>query len=137
MEVEMQIRGALIVAGLMLAPASNAWALEKFPNLDMRPGCRAAVNAGVGLGRDMDSCLRSEEAARDKLKEGWKNFLPGDRRSCTGMTQMGGPPSYVEVLTCVEMARDVREIRKNQPDPLGPVRPNPPDSSGGAKRKTN
>lgn len=133
----MRIRGALVLAGLMLNSVSSAWALEAFPNLDMRPGCRAAVNAGVGLGRDMDSCLRSEEAARDKLKEGWKNFLAEDRRSCTGMTQMGGPPSYVEVLTCVEMARDVREIRKNQPDPLGPPKRDQIDSTVPAKRRAN
>jgi hypothetical protein len=30
------------------------------------------------------------------------------------MVNTGGPPSYVELLACLEIMRDVREIHKNE-----------------------
>jgi hypothetical protein len=34
-------------------------------------------------------------------------FVGADKRSCMETTQIGGFASYVELLTCLEMARDV------------------------------
>lgn len=98
--------------------AAPAFAADGVPQLDMKPGCRAAADSAASIKRDFDSCLKSEEGARDKLKAAWKEFPAEDRTRCTGMTKTGGPPSYVELLTCVEMARDARQIRQTAPPPL-------------------
>lgn len=102
----------------LLSASVVAAAADTVPELDIRPGCRAAAESASSIKRDFDACVKSEEAARDKLKAGWNDFPAADRTRCIGMTRMGGPPSYVEVLTCVEMARDARQIRQNAPAPL-------------------
>jgi len=49
-----------------------------------------------------DSCVRDEEAARDKLKERWPHYSAAVRSACLG-DGGGVPPSYVELWTCLEM----------------------------------
>jgi hypothetical protein len=61
--------------------------------------------------------VESEQAVRDELKKGWSTFNSDDKRHCIAETTMGGESSYTELITCLEMARDVRELRK-QPDSL-------------------
>ena len=58
-------------------------------------------------------CLRSEHEARDQLARQWGEFAPADKTRCVGKTHMGGPPSYIEVLTCLELARDARKLPKD------------------------
>ena len=41
-------------------------------------------------------------------------FTPADRTSCVNEARMGGESSYTELLTCLEMARDVRVMRAQQ-----------------------
>ena len=51
--------------------------------------------------------------------------MPPTRSHCTNESRMGGDSSYTELLTCLEMARDVRAMRATEPEdalgtPLGP-----------------
>ncbi|MBV8792197.1 MAG: hypothetical protein JO237_09105, partial [Pseudolabrys sp.] len=39
---------------------------------------------------------------------GWSKFAAGDRASCQRMVSMGGQPSYVELLTCLELAQQTK-----------------------------
>ena len=41
----------------------------------------------------------------------WSSFVLADRTHCVNETTMGGLSSYTELLTCLEMARDVRALR--------------------------
>jgi hypothetical protein len=61
----------------------------------------------VNPGQTLDSCLQKEEAARDQLRNGWASFPARDRTECSGAATIG-PPSYVDLLTCLEMREDVR-----------------------------
>jgi hypothetical protein len=47
------------------------------------------------------------------IKE-WSTFSAEDKRHCTAETRMGGESSYTEMVTCLEMARDVRNLRNDQ-----------------------
>lgn len=58
-----------------------------------------------------ESCLRSEEQARDLLVKSWDEIAAGDKTGCSRLVRTGGQPSYVELLSCVEMARDARAYR--------------------------
>jgi hypothetical protein len=43
---------------------------------------------------------------------------------------MGGPPSYIEVLTCFELARDARKLPKDDNTGLSPACGDRTDQSG-------
>ena len=47
--------------------------------------------------------MRSENAARDRLAKSWGKMRGDWRSTCLKTTTLGGIPSYVELLTCVEM----------------------------------
>jgi hypothetical protein len=85
---------------------------DNVPKLNYEPSCKAAVTAAALPGRDEESCKRDEEAARTTLDKLWTQFDGADRKRCLSLTSLGGAPSYVELLTCLEMSRDV----KNMPD---------------------
>jgi hypothetical protein len=63
------------------------------------------------LGRDKKACLGDETTAQDTLKQNWPKYAASDKNDCVGMVTTGGPPSYVELLSCVEILRDARNIR--------------------------
>jgi hypothetical protein len=67
-------------------------------------------------------CLRSEKETRSNLEKQWSTFSAVDRESCTAVVLNGGASTYTELLTCLEMARDVRKLRGNPSEFLGPGR---------------
>jgi hypothetical protein len=58
--------------------------------------------------------VSDEQAARDQLQKDWASFPASDKARCIQPKEY--LPSYVEWLTCLEMTRDVRAMRKGQPD---------------------
>lgn len=96
--------GALLI-GLSFA----ATAAERPPKLDVGRSCDAAASHGLN-GRTRDACMNEENAAESALNDKWKDFTARQHTRCTGLVNMGGPPSYVELLTCLEMAEQARKI---------------------------
>jgi hypothetical protein len=94
----------VVAAPLMIGVADGV------PSFDVNPTCSgAAATAGAG-GRGSDVCVRTELAARDQLAKDWAQFPAADRTRCVQLTSMTRMPSYVQVLTCLEMARDARQL---------------------------
>jgi hypothetical protein len=81
------------------------------PTLEVGPSCEAAGRGSVVLGRDKKACLADETTAQDTLKQNWSKYAATDKTECIGMVTTGGPASYVELLSCVEILRDARNIR--------------------------
>ena len=81
------------------------------PTLDVEPSCDAAGRGAVILGRDKKACLADETTAQDTLRQNWSKYAAADKSECIGMVTTGGPASYVELLSCVEILRDARNIR--------------------------
>jgi hypothetical protein len=84
------------------------------PELDVRPSCRAADRVSLAAGADKprsdwQACLDDEHTAKVTLLKAWPQFSPVARTQCVGMNRTGGPPSYVELLTCLEVMRDARK----------------------------
>jgi hypothetical protein len=50
-------------------------------------------------------------AEKRTLSFDWSKYIPSDKSDCIGMVTTGGPASYVELLSCVEILRDARNIR--------------------------
>ena len=85
------------------------------PTLQVGPSCEAAGLGAMVLGRDKKACLADETTAQDTLKENWSKYIASDKSDCVSMVTTGGPASYVELLSCVEILRDARNIRNADP----------------------
>ena len=93
----------LLLASVLLAHAQDV------PVLDIEPVCRGiakqAATAGERGGPDLGlaQCIKSEQATREQLARElrWR----GEIRSL---------PSYTDLVTCLEMARDARKMNTNK-----------------------
>ena len=57
-------------------------------------------------------CVNSEQRIRNQLMTAWERFDAADRAHCVTELEMGGESSYTELITCLEMARDVRKLHQ-------------------------
>ena len=84
---------------------------QEVPRLDVETSCHDAARAAVRASGDASKvCLHDEQQARAKLKTEWRTFNGGAQSRCLEMTRTGGPPSYVELLTCLELAKAARTL---------------------------
>lgn len=83
---------------------------DKVPDLRYEQSCRAAVSAAAMPNRNENACLQDEKAAKKKLQQEWSQFTPTQRAHCVQLSTTGGLPSYVELLTCVEMSKAAAEL---------------------------
>jgi hypothetical protein len=96
-----------VAAGAALLIFSAVAFAADVPRLDVARACRATAGADLGTTYDADRCLKSENDARDQLAAQWANYPAADRTLCTQTATMGGTASYVELITCLELKRDV------------------------------
>ncbi|MFD2184466.1 hypothetical protein [Rhodoplanes azumiensis] len=108
---------ALIAAALAVPAAERpALASDQVPTFDVRPSCRGGSDTEAAL----KSCLQSEEDARKQLVADWSKWTAKQRQGCiaeAGTEQ----PSYVELLTCLQIDKEVTTL-PNQKIDLGPLR---------------
>jgi hypothetical protein len=68
-------------------------------------GCKAAAaidqSMDLSVSQSYDSCMKDEESARRQLFQTWSKYTPQEKSRCVGQTEVGGTPSYVEVLECL------------------------------------
>jgi hypothetical protein len=95
---------------LLLLGSQIVLAADAVPKFDISPSCRAAARAAVSNTRDAAACERDEQTARESLEQEWSQFSPAQRVTCVRLSSLGGSPSYVELLTCLEIAKAAREI---------------------------
>ena len=110
-----------VSAVVILALASTAFTKDSgLPKLDIEYGCHAsetAVAAVISVTTDIfQSCLDDEKESRQQLEKNWATYPASDKARCIHPKEY--VPSYVEWLTCLEMTRDVRVMRKDRPGPL-------------------
>ena len=77
------------------------------PNFDIARSCKLDVAATTGLSVDesMKSCVNDERRAKQQLAGQWSKFPASGRASCTSQESIGGTPSYVSLLTCLQMGQ--------------------------------
>ena len=108
---------ATLVATLLTASTA---APDGPPKLNVSPSCQAAARGAISAGRDTEACMADERFSQDQVTKDWSQYAPDDKTQCVGMNRTGGPSSYVELLSCLEIMRDAKIIRKDQllADPL-------------------
>jgi hypothetical protein len=84
------------------------------PKLNIEPSCKAAGIEGMALGRTTQSCINDENTAHDQLVKDWSTYSADDKSHCLSMVSTGGSPSYVELLSCLEMSRDAKKIAEGR-----------------------
>jgi hypothetical protein len=80
------------------------------PRLNVESSCRAAANLGEADGRSFRACLQDELEAKNELAKNWAVYRAETRSRCGAQVMIGGDPSYVELLECLEMDRLVRGL---------------------------
>jgi hypothetical protein len=94
---------------------------DTVPKFDIARECRYEG----GFASDIDRCSRDEATALKQLKNEWTQFVTTDKGTCMTEATIDGLASYVELLTCLEIASDVRnEIHKPR-DPTAETRSTP------------
>lgn len=87
---------------------------EDVPRLDVGATCRAGAQAYPGGGGEK-ACLADEQDARTSLTQQWSQYSAESRRRCTKMvSDIPGTQSYIELLSCLEMARDAERLPKDK-----------------------
>ena len=104
---------------VLLLGSQIVLAADPVPKLDIGRSCRSAGAAAVMATRDKAACERDENVARDKLEQEWSQFSPAQRTECVRLVTLGGGPSYVDLLTCLELAKQVKELPAADPNGNG------------------
>jgi hypothetical protein len=91
---------------------------DDLPVLNVLPLCRGIVSqsdAPLQAGTrsvTIDECMKAEQADRETMKQEWSTFSAADKKGCIAEATMGGESSYTDLVTCLEMARDVRKMKQ-------------------------
>jgi len=101
---------------LLMTPVLMAKS-DDVPVLNVQQVCRGIAQQAMdpsetgGPDLAMSQCVASEQEVRSELVKAWPAFVSADKQHCTREATMGGEASYTELITCLEMARDVRRMR--------------------------
>ena len=110
----------LLVTAILVVPSSLSARSDEIPILDMRPVCRGiasqSADPGIGQGgqaKTFQECVESEQRVHEQLQKVWASFSAADKQHCVTLAKTGGESSNTELLTCLEMARDVRALHSS------------------------
>ena len=109
---------ALALGVQLVVPVAGV--ADKVPELNVEQVCQGIAQQGgvtfhdPAIAQEKKNCVDSEQVIRQELAKQWANFNRDDKITCVNESKMGGESSYTELLTCLEMARDVRAMRNEQ-----------------------
>ena len=97
----MPISISMIVAGSLVVAVA-----DRVPVFDVSRSCKLDVAATTGLSIDqsLKNCVNDENRARQQLVSQWSKFSALSRSQCLPLESIGGTPSYVSLLTCLQMS---------------------------------
>jgi hypothetical protein len=115
----MRVLSIAPVAAIGLLVAVSTARSQSIPNLNVKPVCRGiaqqARDPSETGGPDLTfaACVKNEQAMRQKLAGEWPTFSRSEKTNCIG-EQMAGMASYTDLVSCLEMARDARQLNKGK-----------------------
>jgi hypothetical protein len=92
---------AILAGSLLITTAAMA---DSVPKYDMARTCRLdhAAASGLAVTESMKNCVRDEKKAFGQLQRQWTKFAAAKRAGCVSQNTIGGTPSYVGLLTCLQ-----------------------------------
>ena len=109
---------------------------DRVPQVDYVKTCRVESKDTGASDQDFGACQRDEEAARDKLSKQWATYSSTDKANCISSATAGYLPSYVELVTCLEMYQFLKQSRTGKTD-LGVGTMPSSDSASAPPRRRN
>jgi hypothetical protein len=110
-----------LAAGVCLYAFSAPMALAaQVPKLDVAPLCHGIADQGADPLEAGDpavsfkQCIESEQQDRASVVKEWPQFSAESKQMCTDEATAGGESSYTDLLTCLEMARDVHDYESSR-----------------------
>ncbi|WP_024508202.1 hypothetical protein [Bradyrhizobium sp. ARR65] len=86
---------------------------DRFPKLNVDALCkgRSAEDKAMRLSevQSVADCIRDETAAREKLNTIWRGASGAVRNRCHSEAVALGSLSYLDLLTCLQMADDLKK----------------------------
>jgi hypothetical protein len=129
----MILPAALALGAHLMLPVADG-----VPDLNVAQVCEGIAKQGgvtfrdPSIAKEKKNCIDSEQQVRAELAKQWSSFAPAAKTSCVNESKMGGESSYTELLTCLEMARDVRAMRTEAEGKGKPAKPGEPGTPGAA-----
>jgi hypothetical protein len=104
-------------SSLLLASQLLITVADGVPKYNIQRGCKVddtPSNMNIGLDETTKSCINDEQAALAQLQAQWSGFAPADRALCSKNENIVSdvPPSYVELLTCLQGQQIVKKMNK-------------------------
>ena len=83
---------------------------DRVPTFDVARSCKLdlAATAGLSVDQSLKNCVRDEKTAHQKLVTQWSKFSAPSKAECIPQESIGGTPSYVSLLTCLQMGQWAR-----------------------------
>jgi hypothetical protein len=80
------------------------------PTFDIARSCKfdVAATAGLSVDQSLKSCISDEKTARQQLANQWSKFSASSKAECIPQESIGGTPSYVSLLTCLQLGKWAR-----------------------------
>jgi hypothetical protein len=102
------------------ARRTRAAVADAVPSWDLTESCRAAASIAYAQTPSdrSQSCLASEQRTREEITKYWSTYPAEDRIGC--VKSLTFSPTYTELVTCLEMRRDVRALRNAKPADTNP-----------------
>jgi hypothetical protein len=113
----MILHKALLISLQLVVPIASG---DGVPELNVEQVCKGIAEQGgttfsdPAIDQEKTKCIDSEKAIREQLVKQWSSFSADDRTHCVYGSVKGGDSSYTELLTCLEMARDVRALHQQR-----------------------
>jgi hypothetical protein len=80
---------------------------DQVPRFDIARSCKLDAAAATGLTEDQPTkkCINDEQQAQQQLGSQWSKFTASSRAACVSEESVGGVPSYVSLLMCLQMGK--------------------------------
>jgi hypothetical protein len=104
------------ISMVALGPQLVIAVADGVPKYDIARGCRVdstqAFDLSTGQNETVKKCAADEQGAMAQLETQWSQFRESDKTQCTVEANIGGTPSYVDLLTCLQAAKLAGQLPK-------------------------
>jgi hypothetical protein len=111
----LSVHSVILIVLTAFNTSSLAAPSDVFPVLDVKPLCQgitqqSSLQEGFRT-VTFNECIKAEQLDRQTMINEWSTFSAEDKKHCIAEATMGGESSYTDLLTCLEMSRDVRKLK--------------------------
>lgn len=85
---------------------------ETVPTFDVKATCEGEADDKLDIvdPPTVQGCMDEEQSAQQKLEDLWSTFPADQRSDCAEAERIGGYPSYIDLLECLQAAQAARKL---------------------------